>query len=289
MNIIYDKIYNYIFGYPERFNYYAIIAVKIVILLVGAKILIILINRFINRIIKLSPKFKFDGRKSITLTGVLKSFTKQLIYIITGITILNIMDFPTQSFVAAAGLGGIAIGFGAQSLVKDLVSGFFILFEDQYSVGDYITIQGMTGVVEDIELRITKLRAFTGELYIIPNGEIKTVTNQSRGNALAVIDMPIAFENEIENALSIMDRVANEYYEKHMDIVAEKPQVLGVVKVNETNVMLRLIISTYPLKHWLVERNLRVLIKKAFDSENIKMPYNKIVLVNNKDSQCEGS
>lgn len=287
MSMIYDAVYNFIFGHPERFNYYAIMAFKVIIVLISAKILIVLINRLINKIIKLSPKFKFDDKKSVTLTSVLKSFTKYLIYIIAGISVLNIINFPTQSIIAAAGLGGIAIGFGAQSLVKDVVSGFFILFEDQYSVGDYITIQGMTGVVEDIELRITKLRAATGELHIIPNGEIKTVTNQSRGNALAIIDMPIAFENEVEYAMEIMDRVANEYYEKHLDIVAEKPQVLGVVKVNETNAILRLTVNTYPLKHWLVERDLRMLIKKAFDKENIKMPYNKIVLINNKDSSCE--
>jgi len=287
MSMIYDAIYNFIFGHPERFNYYAIMALKAITVLIGAKILIAFINRLINKIIKLSPKFRFDDKKSVTLTSVLKSFTKYLIYIIAGISVLNIINFPTQSIIAAAGLGGIAIGFGAQSLVKDVVSGFFILFEDQYSVGDYITIQGMTGVVEDIELRITKLRGTAGELHIIPNGEIKTVTNQSRGNALAIIDMPIAFENEVEYAMEIMDKVANEYYEKHMDIVVEKPQVLGVVKVNETNAVLRLTIGTYPLKHWLVERNLRMEIKKAFDRENIKMPYSKIVLVSNKESSCE--
>lgn len=275
-----DYIKKYLFEPTGNVNYFLAMIIKVFIIIIAAKIFIALINKFINRIIKLSPKFKFDDRKSTTLIGVLKSFAKYSVYIIAGISMLNVMNFPTQSLIAAAGLGGIAIGFGAQSLVKDIVSGFFILFEDQYSVGDYVTILNMTGTVEDIELRITKIRAYTGEMHIIPNGEIKTVTNHSRGNSLAVIDMAIAYESDEEKAINIMEETAFDYYEVNKDIITDKPEVLGLIKFNENNLSLRITMNTLPLKHWQVEREMRKLLKQAFGKAEIKMPYTRVAMIN---------
>lgn len=279
-----DRLYNeltQIFSiHYVKLNLYGEIVLRIAIIIALSKISIILCNNFINKIFKFSPKLKLDEKKSSTLMGILKSIIKYLIYLIAGTTILNVLNFPTQSIIAAAGLGGIAFGFGAQSLVKDIVTGFFILLEDQYGVGDYVTIGSMTGTVEDIGLRVTKLRAYTGELHIIPNGGISIVTNLSRGNNLAIIDIGIAYEANEEKAMETVSKVAQQYYNENSDIVVKSPEMLGIISFGENDVVLRLIVYTAPLKHWMVERELRLRIKKAFEASNIEIPYPRRVIIN---------
>ncbi|HYE09565.1 MAG TPA: mechanosensitive ion channel family protein [Patescibacteria group bacterium] len=262
--------------------YYGGITIKIIIIFVLSKLAIAVLNRVIINIFKLYPRFKIDDKKSGTLVGILKSVIKYVVYIIMGISILETLNIPTQSILATAGLGGLAIGFGAQSLVRDVFTGFFILFEDQYGVGDYVTINGVTGTVEDIGLRITRIRSFNGELHIIPNGEIKAVTNASRGNSLAIIDISVAYESDQEKALGVLTEIALAYYENNKDKAAEKPEVLGIIRLGESDVIIRTIIKTRPLMHWNVERELRKLILDAFKKEKIEIPYPKRVMVQSK-------
>jgi small conductance mechanosensitive channel len=262
--------------------YYAGIAIKIVIIFTLSKLAMVVLNRVIINIFKLYPRFKIDDKKSGTLVGILKSVIKYVVYIIMGISILETLNIPTQSILATAGLGGLAIGFGAQSLVRDVFTGFLILFEDQYGVGDYVTINGVTGTVEDLGLRITRIRSFNGELHIIPNGEIKAVTNASRGNSLAIVDISVAYESDQEKALGVLTEIALAYYENNKDKAAEKPEVLGIIRLGESDVIIRTIVKTRPLMHWNVERELRKLILDAFKKEKIEIPYPKRVMVQSK-------
>ncbi|OGO76830.1 MAG: hypothetical protein A2Y23_09065 [Clostridiales bacterium GWB2_37_7] len=262
--------------------YYAALAIKIVFIFVLSKIVIVVLNRVIVNVFRLYPKFKMDEKKSGTLVGILRSVVKYAVYIIMGISILDTLNIPTQPILATAGLGSLAIGFGAQSLVRDVFNGFFILFEDQYAVGDYITINGVTGTVEDIGLRITRIRSFNGELYIIPNGEVKAVINASRGNSLAIVDVGVAYENDQEKALGILTDTATLYFEKNKDKVAEKPEVLGIIRLGESDVVIRTIIKTQPLMHWKVEREMRMLILEVFKKEKIEIPYPKRVMLEKK-------
>lgn len=261
------------------FSYYAGMVVKAVIIIVFGRISILLLNSFIMRFLKLYPKLRQDESKASTLSGILKSIVKYAVYIIVIISVLNVFNIPTAPLLATAGLGGIAIGFGAQSLVKDVFTGFFILFEDQYGVGDYVTIGSMTGTVEDIGLRITKLRSFNGDLHIIPNGEVKTVTNHSRGDSLAVIDIGISYETDAERAIAILREVTEKYYKAAADAIVEKPEVLGINKFNESEVVIRTIARTKPLMHWKVERALRKNILDAFKAQNIEIAYKKKVVI----------
>jgi len=185
--------------------------------------------------------------------------------------------------LAAAGLGGLALGFGAQNLVKDVISGFFILFEDQYAVGDYVSIGPATGNVEDIGLRITKIRAFNGDLHIIPNGEIKTVINHSRGNSLAIIDISIAYEADADKAISILKDIGSSFYENNRDRVIEPPEVLGIISFGESDAKIRMIMKTASLKHWSIEREMRKIVKEAFRKENIEVPYPRRVYISRSD------
>lgn len=262
--------------------YYVSMALKIVFIFVLSKLAIAILNRVVVNVFKFYPRFKMDEKKSGTLVGILKSVIKYAVYIIMGISILDTLNIPTQPILATAGLGGIAIGFGAQSLVRDVFTGFFILFEDQYGVGDYVTINGVTGTVEDIGLRITRIRSFNGELHIIPNGEIKAVTNASRGNSLAIVDISVAYESDKEKALRVLAEVAATYFENNKDKAAEKPEVLGIIRLGESDVIIRTIIKTLPLMHWNVERELRKLILDAFKKEEIEIPYPKRVMVEKK-------
>lgn len=262
--------------------YYISIAIKILVIFALSKLSIAILDRVVVKVFKLYPRFKINEQKSNTLSGILKSVIKYAVYIIMGISILDTLDIPTQPILATAGLGGIAIGFGAQSLVRDVFTGFFILFEDQYGVGDYVTINGVTGTVEELGLRITRIRSFNGELHIIPNGEIKAVTNASRGSSLAIIDIGIAYESDQEKAIGILTEVALAYYENNKDKAAERPEVQGIIRLEEAGIIIRTIIKTQPLMHWNVERELRKLIIDAFKKEKIKIPYPKRVMVEKK-------
>ncbi|MDF2839510.1 MAG: MscS Mechanosensitive ion channel [Clostridia bacterium] len=229
----------------EMLYYYISLAIKIAFIFVLAKLVTVVLNRVVVNIFKLYPRFKFDERKSGTLLGILRSIIKYVVYIIMGISILDIL----------------------------------ILFEDQYSVGDYITVNGVTGTVEDIGLRITHIRSFKGELHIIPNGEIKAVTNSSRGNSLAIIDVGVAYESDQEKALIALNTIAENYFANNQDKVAEKPEVQGIIKLGESDVVLRTIIKTQPLIHWKVEREMRMLILETFKKENIEIPYPRRVIL----------
>lgn len=265
-------------------NYYAVIAVKIVFIIMLGRISITVINRFIMRFFVLYPKLKMDQKKSTTLAGILKSIVKYTVYIIMIISVLNVLNIPTGTLLATAGIGGIAIGFGAQSLVKDVFTGFFILFEDQYGVGDYITIDNMTGTVEDIGLRITKVRSFNGDLHIIPNGEVKTVTNHTRGNSLAIVDTAIAYGADAEKAIAVLQELTDQYYREQPEEMVEKPEVLGITKLSESDVVIRTIVRTKPLSHWKIERDLRIRILEAFKEEKIEIPYQKRIIINKEEA-----
>jgi small conductance mechanosensitive channel len=265
-------------------SYYIITAIKVAAVIVIGRISISIINRIINNFFKLYPKLKMDEKKSTTLAGILKSIVKYTVYIIMVISALNVLNIPTAPLLATAGLGGLAVGFGAQSLVKDIFTGFFILFEDQYGVGDYVTIGNMTGTIEDIGLRITKIRAFNGDLHIIPNGEVKTVTNHSRGNSLAMIDIGIAYEADAGRAISVLKNTTEGYYNNNPESIIEKPEVLGIIKLNESEVVIRTIVKTKPLQHWETERALRKLILEAFKEQEIEIPYQKRIIIKKEDA-----
>lgn len=264
-------------------GYYILMALKVVVVLVIGRISISVLNRIITNFFKLYPKFKMDEKKSTTLAGILKSVVKYTVYTIIIISVLNILNIPTAPLLATAGLGGLAVGFGAQSLVKDVFTGFFILFEDQYGVGDFVTIGSMTGTVEDIGLRITKVRAFTGDLYIIPNGEVKTVTNFSRGNSLAIIDIGIAYEVDADRAVAVLNKAVEEYYKNNQESIIENPEVLGIIKFNESEVVIRTIARTKALMHWKVERGLRKCILEAFKDNDVEIPYPRRVVINKEE------
>lgn len=253
--------------------------IKTIIVLVFAFLIIKIGSIIIERIFSLKyENVYFSESKQKTLTSLLKSVLKYLTYFVAIVNLLEICGIKTASLLTAAGIGGLAVGFGAQSLVKDIISGFFIIFEDQYNVGDYIEVSQVSGIVEEIGLRITKLRDFSGELHIIPNGEVSIVSNHSKGSMRAMVDINIAYEEDIDNAIKILEQVCNEVRNKRSEII-EGPDVLGVTRFGTSEVVITIVAKTIPMQQWSIERELRMAIKNRFDQEGIEIPYPRTVVI----------
>ena len=172
-----------------------------------------LIKKFVDRQVASKTSFSLEPQKALTIGEVLKSILKYTVYII-GIGAM-LYDILAKIPVALASAGGFAIGLGAQSLVKDIINGFFVLFEDQYGVGDHVTIGEFSGIVESIGIRTTILRDFTGDLHLIPNGSVLEVTNHSRGDIRFIVDVEIAYEENIDEAIEVIKRASALFNKKH--------------------------------------------------------------------------
>jgi len=241
-------------------------------------------DAIIDRVFK--PRVKtpyFNERRVLTLRTLAKSLLRYVMYFLVGFTVLGqlaeLAETDLKGFLAGAGILGVALGFGAQNLVKDVITGFFILLENQYAVGEYISTAGFSGFVEEVGLRVTKLRDWGGEYHSIPNGQITTVTNFSRGSMRALVEVGISYEEDIDRTLDVMKRVAETVRGEMQDVIVEGPEVLGVVNFGPSEVIIRTIAKTKPLEQWKVERELRKRFKEAFDREGIEIPYPRRVIL----------
>ena len=237
-----------------------------------------IIQKFVDKQVASKMSFSLEPQKAITIGEVLKSVLKYTVYIV-GIGSM-LYDVLAKIPVAVVSAGGFAIGLGAQSLVKDLINGFFILFEDQYGVGDHVTIEKFTGIVESIGIRTTVLRDFTGDLHLIPNGAILEVTNHSRGDIRFIVDVEIAYEENIDEAINVIKKVNSVFEEKHKEKLRGKIEVLGVFSLNASGVTIRVIGRAVPLSQWEMERELRKDIKEALDKAGIEIPYPVTKVIN---------
>jgi small conductance mechanosensitive channel len=196
--------------------------------------------------------------------------------------VLEAMTINVGALLAGAGIVGLAVGFGAQSLVKDIITGFFIIFEDQFSVGDHIRVASFEGTVEEIGLRTTKIKNWTGELHILPNGSITEVTNFSIHNSMAVVDISISYETDIPEAERIVQELLNEVADKYEEIVTP-PELLGIQNLAASEVILRVVCEVQPMSHFKISRLLRKDIKLRLDEHGIEIPYPKMVMYNRKE------
>jgi len=252
----------------------------IVIILVISRVAYWLIIYLLRRTL-LDHKGKkiLDERKANTMFSLLRSMS---FYLITFTAILHtlkhIFNFDTGTLLASASVLGVALGFGSQSLVKDIIGGFFILFEDQFSVGDYIQTGQFAGVVEETGIRATHLRDWGGELHIIPNGSITAVTNFSRGKMRALVDILVPYDEDLDRAMKVMHSVCETVSTEFGDKIIDPPAVQGVIQFGERNAVLRVIGFTQPNEQWSLERELRRQIHSAFLKEGIRTPQQNIFM-----------
>jgi small-conductance mechanosensitive channel len=258
--------------------------IKIVLIFFIAGILIKIGKVALLNIFKIRTKspLRVSERREATLTRLLDNILTYVIYFIAFIMVLEVFTIDVTALLAGAGVAGLAIGFGAQNLVRDIITGFFIIFEDQFSVGDYIRTGTFEGTVEEIGLRITKIKSFTGEIHILPNGSIQDVTNFSIANSVAIVDVSIAYEGDIGKAEKVIQELLVELPEKYEDMVA-MPELLGVQMLGASDVVLRITSEVKPMRHFAVSRALRKEIKIRLDENGIEIPFPRVVMYNRKE------
>lgn len=223
----------------------------------------------INRVIKkrISEQVIPDSRLK-TMKSLLTSVSGYGIFFIALITILNSFGVDSTGILAGAGILGLAIGFGAQGLVSDVVTGFFVLIENQVNVGEYVTINSFSGVVEETGLRVIRVRGENGDLHFIPNREISSLTNHSRGNMQALVDITITNTDHVDETIRILQERCNQIRDEHPRIV-EGPNVLGVQSLGTSDMVIRVLAKTKNGEQQSVERTLRRELKDALNRAQI--------------------
>ena len=210
--------------------------------------------------------------RSETFRSIVTSVFSYIMFFVLAMTILGLFGVDVTSLLAAAGVVGIAIAFGAQTLVKDILSGLFIWAERSIEVGDMISVNDLVGTVESITIRTTSIRNYNGNVFIIPNGDIRTISNMSRGFKRAIVNVPCPYE-ENQERLVAMVREEMELAAKEINGISNVPDVMSIVAFDKNSVRLQVAVVCPIGEHWRIEREIRTRIKARFDREGIIMPH----------------
>jgi small conductance mechanosensitive channel len=262
------------------------VILRLILIIILAKLVLRFGYSLIDRIFKDKNNIITLGNKSETFSGLFKSLLRYLIIFVSILMILREFVDITP-ILAGAGIAGLAVGFGAQSLVKDIITGFFVIIEDQFSVGDHVTIDSYSGIVEHVGLRVTKVRDFGGQLHIFPNSRIEIITNHSQGPQRALVDIPVTYEENVDHVLEALREIC-EKFSREYPAVREGPEVLGVVNLGDSEVVVRIIAKTEPMQQWYIERELRRVIKNHFEQTGIEIPYPRRVLLMRSEKTGKG-
>ena len=255
----------------------------ILLIILGAKLLLHLISKVTTQIIQ-KPKNQTNtpvAKRTRTLLTLFRSVSRYAIYFMGFLFVLSILGMgkPLSNLLVTAGIGSLAIGFGAQNLVRDVVSGMFMIFENQFAVGDYIKIDDVEGTVEATAMRVTYLRSFKGDQIIIPNGSITRVINYNKGSAIDSVTISTAYESDTRKVIELIERAVGQYAREHSELIEEEPFVQGITNLGESSVDIGVICKVKPMKQWEVERGIRLAVKEAFDQNGVGFPYPHLVTV----------
>ena len=253
---------------------------KIILIFIGAWVVARATRLAGRKVIDLTqdddPSSKSEREKRAeTLVRIINSAIKVFIYLIAFFMILKEVGVDIAPLLAGVGIAGLAIGFGAQTLVKDFLTGFFILMENQYRVGDVIKIGDHAGLVESIKLRVTVLRDLEGVVHTIPNGEVQSVRNMTYGWSRVVLNIGVAYKENVDQVMDVLREVGRKMREEeeYCSFMIDDPQILGVDDFGDSQVTIKMLAKTIPLKQWEVARELRRRIKHAFDEKGIEIPF----------------
>jgi small conductance mechanosensitive channel len=251
-----------------------IIVVGIVLWIAARQTLPPFIRRIMGRP-KRGESLEGMKRRADTLQRVFMGLARVIIILMVIFMILSELNVSIGPILAGFGIAGIAIGFGAQYLIRDLIAGIFILMENQYRVGDVAKVADVTGLVEEVNLRKTVLRDLDGILHHVPNGEIRVASNYSRHFSRVNLDVPVSYGTDLDYAIEVINRVCNEMAEEEQwgQLFRTVPQVLRVNKLGDSGIDLKIVGEVKPLEQWSIMGQLRLRIKKAFDEEGIEIPW----------------
>ncbi|MBM3672781.1 MAG: mechanosensitive ion channel family protein [Actinobacteria bacterium] len=253
------------------------IAFVILLALIANWLLRRLIKRVARRVIVAPQIGPLSGVRRMerieTMSHVVGSITTVVIFVITVFVVLGELGVDVGPLLAGAGVLGVALGFGAQSIVRDFLSGLFMVSEDQFGVGDVIDVGGVTGTVEGFTLRVTRLRDVAGNVWHVPNGSIPRVGNQSQQWARAVLDIAVAYDTDIPKALELMKTVADSmwHHDEWSDVILAEPEVWGVEAFVPEGPVIRTVVKTKPHEQWNVAREMRARVLEVFDEAGIQI------------------
>jgi moderate conductance mechanosensitive channel len=279
----------------ERATDYTALLLRIAVIVAVAVLVRYLLHRAISRLVKravdsptvpeslrgrfldMSPAVASERRRqrAETIGSVLRSSASIVVFAIALATVLSEFEIDLGPAIAGAGIVGVALGFGAQNLVKDFLNGIFMILEDQYGVGDAVDVGEASGIVESVALRTTRLRSVDGTVWHVRNGEVLRVGNMSQGWSRALLDVSVAYGTDVDHASAVIKRVADEVWqgERVGSFVLDEPEVWGVETLGADGIAIRLVVKTAPLEQWKVARELRRCLKEAFDAEGIEIPF----------------
>lgn len=242
-----------------------------------------------DRLFKRCQKDKDDEfkKRTDTLSSIVGSILTVFIVIVAAITIMGQLNIKIGPILAAAGIVGVALAFGAQHLVKDVISGFFILLDDQIRVGDVVQITGRGGLVENVNLRMTILRDLAGNVHYVRNGEIDVVTNMTKEYSRYVFDIGVAYREDVDEVIEVIKAVDKDLREDPVfkDDILEPVEILGLDQFSNSSVIIKARAKTKPIRQWAVGREFNRRLKRRFDEENIEIPFPHVTLYIGQDKE----
>jgi len=269
---------------------------RIVAILTASLLLIRLLRAVSDKIPRLmpaeeGPTITEREKRTRTVASLVRTVGTSLVLLIAAMMLFREIGMDITPLLAGAGVAGLAVGFGAQSLIKDIIAGFFILMEDQFHVGDVIQAAGVSGQVEKMNLRMTIVRDLNGAVHFIPNGEIKVATNLTKEWSRAVLEVGVSYEEDVDRVSHVLAEIGQSLADDETfgKLVLEPPQVLGVEALADSQVTIRILAKTLPLKQWEVAREFRRRIKVRFDREGIQIPYPHRVVITRPSPSGSGN
>ena len=283
------EVQRFIFGLfsKEALISYGVIFAKILIVMILTVVLKQVSNHVIEKMFRnrltlglsRSEAIALEEKRLATLSKLAKSIVSYILYFIAIISCLDMVGFSVTTIVAGAGVLSLAVAFGAQNIVQDLMSGIFIVLENQYAVGEIVLIDGVQGVVKEIGMKTTKLETLDGHLMVIANGSIGKIINYSRAAQRSFVDVGIAYEENLDHAIAVMQETCDRVAETWKDELDETPNVVGAIDLGDSAVTVRATFTAWNWKQLPIERELRKEIKADLDKAGIEISYPKMQLV----------
>ena len=264
----------------EPFAPYGPILIRVISMFLAASVLVEVVRVLVARLLLAAPSAAEDTqRRRVTFIGLIQTIVKYIIYFCVGLMVIKDLGVDPTPILAGAGILGLTVGLGAQKIVQDLLAGLLLLFEDQILHGDYIRIGDTEGVVEQMSLRITRVRDRLGRLHILRNGEVQNVINYSRGWTLAVVDMSVAYEDDLATVLRVIGEIVAELPARMPGAVIEAPQVKGIETIGEASLTVRIETRVTPGAFHDVKRMLNRMLVDGFNAHHLEIPYPKSVKI----------
>lgn len=261
----------------------------VIIFFISTRLIRVVVNRFQKHLIKINER-KGDAeskKRIVTLSELLRTTLNIIVYVFFTLAFLDQFNVKIAPLLAGVGFAGLAVGFGAQELVRDLISGFFMILEDQIRVGDVVTINGTSGGVEEIEIRTVTLRDFTGTVHVFQNGKINSLSNMTKGWSAVAFDIGVAYKEDPDEVMAVMDEVGAQMQQDDI----HGPNILGPIEISgldrfgQSEIVIKARLRTIPGTQWAIGREYRKRLKNAFDERGIEIPYpHRTIFWGDKDS-----